>query len=58
MDGLSETQGKILNKSCKLFEISSQILSKLNQDPKKLNLLEIPVMSIAVNATKTTISLV
>jgi len=34
MDVLSETQGEILNKSSKLFEISSQILSKLNQDPK------------------------
>ena len=43
MDGFPETQGKILTNSSKFFENSSKILSKLKQNPEKLNLPQIPV---------------
>ena len=52
MDGFPETQGKILTNSSKFFENSSKILSKLKQNPQKLNLPEIPVTSIAAKTTK------
>ena len=52
MDGPSETQGKNLNNSSKCYENSSKILSKLKQNPQKLNLPEIPVTSIAAKTTK------
>ena len=52
MDGFPETQGKILPNSSKFFENSSKILSKLKQNPQKLNLPEIPVTSIAAKTTK------
>ena len=45
MDGFPETQGKILTNSSKFFENSSKILSKLKQNPQKLNLPDIPVTS-------------
>jgi len=37
MDGFPETQGKIVTNSINFFENSSKILSKLKQNPKKLN---------------------
>jgi len=49
-----ETQGKIINNSSKFFENSSKILSKLKENPQKLNLPEIPVTSIAAKTTKKT----
>ena len=51
MHCLPETQGKILNNSSKFFENSSKILSKLKQNPKKLNLPKIPVTSVAAKTT-------
>ena len=52
MDGFPETQGKILTNSSKFFENSSKILSKLKQNPQKLNLPEIQVTSVAAKTTK------
>ena len=52
MDGFPETQGKILTNSSKFFENSSKILSKLKQNPQKLNLPEISVTSVAAKMTK------
>ena len=52
MDGFPETQGKILTNSSKFFENSSKILSKLKQNPQKLNLPEIPVTCVAAKTAK------
>ena len=52
MDGLLETHGKIVNNSSKFYENSSKILSKLKQNPQKLNLPEIPVTCVAAKTAK------
>ena len=52
MDGFPETQGKILTNSSKFFENSSKILSKLKQNPQKLNLPEIPFTCVAAKTAK------
>ena len=52
MDGFPETQGKILNNSSNFFENSSKILSKLKQNPQKLNLPEIPFTCVAAKTAK------
>ena len=52
INGLSETRGKILNNSSKFFENSSKILSKLKQNPEKLNLPEISDTSSYAKTTK------
>ena len=52
MHGLPETQVKILNKSSNFFKNSSKMLSKLKQNPQKLNLPEISVTSVAAKTTK------